>query len=94
VAPAAEYQFWPSANCRWYAFQPGHQVVCQRQRRAINELGFSSARRRIGHVSHEASVFFISLIFLSYWANAEVFPIIIQKATFVKARDQLIHLVF
>ena len=44
--------YWPAAfNSAWYAFQPGHQVVCQRHSLERRALGFSSARARMGHVA-------------------------------------------
>ena len=42
----------PPASSRWYAFQPGHQPVCQRHRRANSVLGCASARFRIGQSAH------------------------------------------
>jgi len=39
------------ARCAWYAFQPGHQPVCQRHSRDIKALGLASAFFRIAHVS-------------------------------------------
>jgi hypothetical protein len=45
--------FWPlSASSRWYAFQPGHHLVCQRQSRAQKVSGLRSAYARHLHVSH------------------------------------------
>jgi len=38
--------FFP-VNSFWYAFQPGHHRVCQRQNFAKNEYGFCSALVRI-----------------------------------------------
>lgn len=40
-----------AANSLWYAFQPGHQPVCHRQIRAINESGLRSAYARNLHFS-------------------------------------------
>jgi hypothetical protein len=37
------YLFACSARYAWYAFQPGHQPVCQRHSRAIKVLGLASA---------------------------------------------------
>jgi hypothetical protein len=39
------------ARDSWYFFQPGHQVVCQRHNLDMNDFGFASAFKRIGHVS-------------------------------------------
>ena len=48
----AEELFEPcSARCAWYAFQPGHQPVCQRHSRDIKALGLVSAFFRIAQVS-------------------------------------------
>jgi hypothetical protein len=55
-----------SARCAWYAFQPGHQPVCQRHSRAIKDLGLASAFFRMGQVS-QAKVFSdegVALVFM------------------------------
>jgi hypothetical protein len=40
-----------SAKYAWYAFQPGHQPVCQRHSRANKDLGLVSAFFRTEQVS-------------------------------------------
>jgi hypothetical protein len=50
------YGFAFSARCAWYAFQPGHQRVCQRHSHAIKVFGLASAFFRMGQVS-QAKVF-------------------------------------
>jgi hypothetical protein len=57
------YGFACSARCAWYAFQPGHQPVCQRHSRAIKDLGLASAFFLVGQVS-QAKVFFLEGVFL------------------------------
>jgi hypothetical protein len=70
--PQCRYQkthsyFW-LAKWAWYAFQPGHQPVCQRQSRANKDLGLASAFFRIGQVSQvkvfsEGAVFCVFIVF-------------------------------
>jgi hypothetical protein len=62
------YDFACSARWAWYAFQPGHQVVCQRHSRAIKDFGLASAFCRIGQVSQPNAfsvdgVWFVFMIF-------------------------------
>jgi len=37
------YDFACSARYVWYSFQPEHQLVCQRHKRAIKDFGLASA---------------------------------------------------
>jgi hypothetical protein len=50
------YGFVCLARWVWYAFQPGHQPVCQRHSRAMKDLGLASAFFLVGQVS-QAKVF-------------------------------------
>jgi hypothetical protein len=53
--------YFCSASERWYAFQPGHQPVCQRHSRAHHLVGLASARLRMGQFSH-LYCFFVSIV--------------------------------
>ena len=61
--------FAPSAKCAWYAFQPGHQPVCQRHSRAFKDLGLASAFFRMEQVSH-AKVFSEEGVRLGFMAGS------------------------
>jgi len=46
------------ARAVWYAFQPGHQPVCQRHNLAMREFGFCSARFRKPQLAQDMSAAF------------------------------------
>jgi len=61
------------ASDSWYAFHPGHHLVCQRQNLASKEFGFSSAFFLIGQFSQFVSAMFYSLKIIYYRFSNERF---------------------
>ena len=64
-----DYGWACSAKYAWYAFQPGHQQVCQRHSRAIKVFGLASAFFRMGQVS-QPKVFSNAGVLLVFMAGS------------------------